>query len=194
MTLCAPFSAETYGWERGLFGTFFLRRWLRLSPPRTRQILSDLESAAHRLLGAPPVLVHRDLQSSNILMRGREPLFIDFQGLRLGPALYDIASLLCDPYMSLPDSVQEELLEYYAERRRQPLSAVAPVFWNAAVQRLAQALGAYARLGLRQETAHFRTHIMPGLKMLDRAARKSHSFDSVRRLVSSVIEHPEAMP
>ncbi len=39
--------------------------------------------------------------------------FIDFQGGRLGPLGYDLASLLIDPYSNLPQDVQDDLLELY---------------------------------------------------------------------------------
>ena len=35
---------------------------------------------------------------------------IDFQGARLGPPQYDLASLLLDPYVNLPLTIQEGLV------------------------------------------------------------------------------------
>jgi len=65
--------------------------------------------------------MHRDMQSRNImafpnLKCGSDSpynfYFIDFQSGRIGPLQYDLASLLIDPYVALPRSVQEQLLEY----------------------------------------------------------------------------------
>ena len=48
---------------------------------------------------------------------------IDFQGGRLGPLQYDLASLLIDPYVALPRNLQEVLLKDYMEKlsRRMPV-------------------------------------------------------------------------
>ncbi len=57
-------------------------------------------------------LMHRDMQSKNIMIQNENIYFIDFQSARKGPLQYDLASLLIDPYVKLPDIIQKELLEY----------------------------------------------------------------------------------
>ena len=56
--------------------------------------------------------MHRDFQSRNIMVRNNSAVIIDFQGGRLGPLQYDLASLLIDPYVDLPPGVQDRLLTY----------------------------------------------------------------------------------
>ncbi|MEW5908331.1 MAG: sugar phosphate nucleotidyltransferase [Thermodesulfobacteriota bacterium] len=57
-------------------------------------------------------LMHRDFQSRNIMIKDGTPYFIDFQGARMGPIQYDLASLLIDPYVTLPVKVQRQLLDF----------------------------------------------------------------------------------
>ena len=131
----------------------------------------------------PPVLLHRDLQSSNVMVvRGRAVL-IDFQGMRLGPAAYDLGSLLCDPYVSLGETMQRRLLALYAEYTAEDADALWPVFCHAAVQRLVQALGAYGRLSSRPDTAGFRRHIRPALSLLARVLTHLDKSPYLRDLV-----------
>lgn len=176
------FSTDLYAWERELMAKHFMQGRLHLHKAVIRKVSHELKSVAGRLIAAPSVLVHRDFQSSNILWRHGSPVFIDFQGMRLGPAVYDLASLLCDPYVMLPGETQSRLLEYYAGLSGQS-TGIVNLFWLAAVQRLAQALGAFARMGAIPETSNFARHIRPGLIMMDRALAHVDGLNSLRGLV-----------
>lgn len=130
------FGPDLYKWERDLFETFCVkaRYGYEKLPDAVR---ADLETVADVLARQRPVLVHRDCQSSNVLYRnGGEPTFIDFQGMRLGAAAYDLASLLYDPYAPLGEKERRALAKLY------PVDKLA----YGAVQRLVQALGAFGRL------------------------------------------------
>ncbi len=59
--------------------------------------------------------LYRDFQSRNIMVLADGFGFIDFQGGRLGPPQYDLASLLIDPYAGLSRTVQEKLLTCYLQ-------------------------------------------------------------------------------
>ncbi len=61
-------------------------------------------------------LMHRDMQSRNIMINNSRPFFIDFQSARPGPLQYDLASLLIDPYVNLKDQIQKDLLQYTTKR------------------------------------------------------------------------------
>src|SRR5207247_6690256 len=103
--------------------------------------LPALDQIAEHLDRLPRVLVHRDFQSQNIIMRNGQAYLIDFQGMRPGLAEYDLASLLYDPYVVLTDPEREELLAYYCGGKisddfRETLRLCE-------MQRLMQALGAY---------------------------------------------------
>ncbi len=162
-----PFDAALYRREHELFETHFLRLHTDAREAEIRAIRRELAAVARRLVRLPRVLVHRDLQSSNIHWTRRGPVFIDFQGMRLGPAMYDVASLLCDPYVSLTADLQRALLGDYAALAGPACGA--EEFWTAAVQRLQQALGAYGRLGALPGAERFLDFIPPALRMLRRA-------------------------
>jgi aminoglycoside/choline kinase family phosphotransferase len=163
------FSEKLYRWEHGLFEEHFLKGRRAVKRTAVGPILRDLKEVARRLLEEPVVLIHRDLQSSNIHLFEGRMVFLDFQGMRFGPASYDLASLLCDPYAMLSERLQERLLQYYADQMKADAQDIVSVFWWAAIQRLVQAIGAYARMGTARDTARFLCHIKPALVMLDRA-------------------------
>lgn len=140
-----PFDGPLYRWERDLLLTQIVRgRHGLMQLPSG--IEEEYDLVARRLLSTPrAALVHRDLQSTNIMVRGRRLLLIDFQGMRLGAAAYDLASLLCDPYVCLAPALRRRLLDVYAAHGASHAAACRDFAW-AAVQRLTQALGAYGRL------------------------------------------------
>ncbi len=188
LAMVAPFSYDLYRWEREFFARNFLYPKLHPSAETARTILDEMAAVANDLLKAPPVLVHRDLQSSNILCVGRRPFFIDFQGMRFGAAAYDLASLLCDPYVELPLAMTEKLLATYNQMvsRRQRVSV--DLFWLAAVERLAQCLGAYGRLVAVPETAWFGKYMAPGLRMMQRALEQCGTCPQLRQTLTGYQE------
>ncbi len=163
-----PFDGALLAREHELFDVHFLRERTALCPARRRALLRELRGAGDRLAGARRALLHRDLQSSNILLTPGGPAFIDFQGMRYGPPAYDLASLLCDPYVSPEPALQERMLARYAREARLGAETGA-LFWWAAVQRLTQALGAFGRLAALPGAGRFEAHIPSALAMLRRA-------------------------
>jgi len=168
LKLMPPFDRKLYAWEHDLFTGLFLKERMGISDAAIASISSELKRVSRQLLQLRPVLVHRDLQSSNIILKGKRWSLIDYQGMRFGPAVYDLASLLCDPYILINPGVRTRLLGYYAERADQQ-SMCLSMFWPGAVQRLGQALGAYARLGKLPGTAHFTRYIRPALANMQEA-------------------------
>ncbi len=81
-----------------------------------------LGEICHHLAALPRVFTHRDFHSRNVMVTKSEKsaryVFIDFQDARMGPAQYDLASLLRDSYYQLEDTQVAHLTEYYLESYR----------------------------------------------------------------------------
>ncbi len=114
--------------------------------------------------------LHRDFQSRNILVRGHRFFVIDFQGGRLGPLAYDLASLLIDPYVELPESIRERLLTYYLNKLSEYVPVEPTAFLNAykycAINRNLQILGAFAFLSQVKGKKNFEAYIPPAVASL----------------------------
>lgn len=160
--LSEPFSASLYKWEREYFSEHVLAG-VRLD----RGVAEEMASLSAELLRQPAVTVHRDFQSQNILLRGDSAWLIDFQGLRLGCAAYDFASLAFDPYVIRSDMqlwrVEMEDHAREASDWKGTRDAFSHLLHVAATQRLLQACGAYGNLGRRQGRADFLAHLPSGL-------------------------------
>jgi aminoglycoside/choline kinase family phosphotransferase len=168
------FGPDLYRWEQDYFREYFVRTFcgISLEPSFERDLEAELSSLAGRLSGAMRCLVHRDLQSQNVMIRDGEPFLIDFQGVRFGSPFYDLGSLLCDPYVNFSDSEYGQLLFFYYGLTKWNLdwATFQNTFWEASAQRLMQALGAYGFLGLKKRIKAFLAHIPAGLRNLHRAA------------------------
>jgi aminoglycoside/choline kinase family phosphotransferase len=132
--------------------------------------LPPLGEIAERLAHLPRVLVHRDFQSQNIIMRNSLAYLIDFQGMRPGLAEYDLASLLFDPYVDLSSTERDELICYYREKQAENGRIIDGEFDETlrlcGMQRLMQALGAYSFLGLVKGHKHFLPHVPAAMTSL----------------------------
>ncbi len=162
-----PFDAALYRWEQTYFAEHLLGRHLGKNP---QDFLSQkpLEEMADWLAMLPRVPIHRDCQSQNLMLRDGAAWLIDFQGMRYGRSEYDIASLLYDPYMALAKEERAELLSLWAEENGS--SPDMAIYSACALQRLMQALGAFANIGYNQKKDWYLNLIPTGLKALQEAA------------------------
>ena len=126
-------------------------------------------------------LMHRDMQSRNILLYRGEPCFIDFQGARIGPVQYDLASLLIDPYVHLSRNVRESLFDYACRR----LAALSPLdrgdfqkgYECCCLTRNLQILGAFGFLTRVKRKPLFEQYIPAAVESLK---RQRSVFDMMR--------------
>ncbi len=168
--LMPGFGPELYRWEQDYFREQCVGKvgGIALSAEEGEALEMELAVLARRLIETPLVLIHRDLQSQNVMVRNGEPVLIDFQGIRLGSPFYDLGSLLCDPYVEIAEEDRTALLRYYYDLARSPYDwqEFRELFLSGSAQRLMQALGAYGFLGRERGKPHFLAHIPAALDRL----------------------------
>ena len=164
------FNAALYQWEQNYFFENCLGRIFHFDEPTRNKLasLAGLRSIADELASQPRILVHRDFQSQNIIVRNGQAHLIDFQGMRPGLAEYDLASLLFDPYVHLGSAERDELLLYYLDSRdlRRNEIEIRERLRFCAMQRLMQALGAYGFLGLAKGNRSFLRYVPAAITSL----------------------------
>ncbi len=180
--------------ECGYFVEAFLKGYVGLGGPFTRlqpefqRIADGAVSCGH------PGLMHRDFQSRNIMIKDGRPHIIDFQGARIGPIQYDLASLLIDPYAGLSETVKIRLLDRCIDQ----LSARTAVDRNrfitgyryTALARNLQILGAFGFLTKVKGKSAFAEYIRPGLESLMRnlETQPPEHFPELRQMAHSSSE------
>jgi aminoglycoside/choline kinase family phosphotransferase/choline kinase len=152
---------------------YFQRAFLEVCAPDLAAG-EDLELGfEHLAAGIPGAaaegFLHRDFQSRNIMVDGGRFVIIDFQGGRLGPLPYDLASLLIDPYVDLPLGEREALLTDFLERycpARGVRRATERLYRLCALARNLQILGAFGFLSRQKGKRHFETYIPAAVRSL----------------------------
>lgn len=94
------------------------------------------------------VVMHRDFQSKNLMIKNDKVFVIDFQGARIGPPSYDLASLLFDPYVNHFENLEilHKFFKYYLDLTNYSEDEFFEEFRFLAIIRLMQALAAYCKL------------------------------------------------
>ncbi|WP_395744906.1 phosphotransferase [Prosthecobacter sp.] len=176
------FDEALYEWEQNYFLEHFVGGYLGrdCSGPEFATARETLRQLRRRLARLPRCLVHRDFQSQNVLIRGEDAWLVDYQGLRLGRAEYDLASLLYDPYVNLSMEERASLLSYYADHRALGLQDLREVFYLCAAQRLMQALGAYANLSRNLGKPHYEQHIPAAVFNLAEVCEEGQGLHELR--------------
>jgi tRNA threonylcarbamoyl adenosine modification protein YjeE len=146
--------------------------------PKLEIKVSDTKRGAYRALWREALLpitldeetwVLRDFHSPNLLwLPEREGTarvgLLDFQDAVMGPAAYDVASLLQDARVDVPESLEIALLSRYTRARRSaypPFDAAnfARAYATLAAQRASKILGIFARLERRDGKPQYLRHL-----------------------------------
>ena len=135
--------------------------------------------ALARAYDAPPTWVLRDYHSPNLLwLPEREGVarigLIDFQDAVLGPAPYDLVSLLQDARVDVPDPMEIALLGRYVKARlgADPdfaTTGFVQLYVTLGAQRATKILGIFARLDRRDGKPQYLRHIPRIWRYLRRA-------------------------
>lgn len=194
-TLC--YQHREFGWASMVWDVhYFKHRFLDVFYQQPLDV-GELEKDFIKLIEflvteAQAYFLYRDFQSRNIMMVGNGFGLIDFQAGRLGPPQYDLASLLIDPYVDLPEELQEELLDFYIRSWSQKISLDPTAFRRhyeiMAFQRNLQILGAFAFLTRVKGKVYFEAFLPPALSGLKKRVHGDlfKPFMALRRLLEEL--------
>jgi aminoglycoside/choline kinase family phosphotransferase len=151
------------------------------------------------------VLCHRDFHSRNLMLPpggrdGARLVMIDFQDARLGPRAYDLASLLADAYLDVPEDLAAAMQERFLAGvgRAERADAFRRDLAEVTAQRTLKAVGTFAGQATRFNVVRYLEYIP---RALDRAAAALGELpehaglgDLLRDRLAYRGERPEARP
>lgn len=162
---------------------------------------NDFELLASNLVDSDRSLwgfMMRDCQSRNVMLYdGEIPYFIDYQGGRFGPVLYDAISFLWQSKAGFTSDFRNKMLKKYAERYSSLKGIEESVILNNvglfALFRTLQVLGAYGFRGLVEKRSHFIESIPGALANLKDLINKGtlESYPELKRACETLIELPK---
>jgi NDP-sugar pyrophosphorylase family protein/aminoglycoside/choline kinase family phosphotransferase len=188
------FDYEHLRWETSYFMERFVSGHAGMKIKDGRGLKEEFQVLAETVDSFPKTVVHRDFQSQNLMVtKGGILRLIDYQGARIGPPAYDLASVLWDPYHRIEEDMQERLVCHYIEKMR----AVAFNDFDkdefryalllCRLQRHMQALGAYGFLANIKGKKNFIKHIPQALRYLaEETALAAEDFPVLYELVSEL--------
>ena len=168
------FAAKSFGKQAILNDLLYFKYYFldTLSIPYNKQLLQEeLETLSTFLANAKhQYFMFRDFQSRNILVKGEDVSFIDYQGGMKGALQYDVASVLWQAKANLSEEWKVSLLDFYINEVETILgksldkSAFIHEYNGYSLIRLLQVLGAYGFRGLFERKTHFISSIPLALK------------------------------
>ena len=166
----AAFDKTSMMWDLNYFKYYFLK--LAKIQFDEQALEDDFQTFSDYLLSADSdYFLYRDFQSRNVMLKGGEVYFIDYQGGRRGALQYDLASLLYDGKADIPESIRQQLFVLYVTELKKYITVIdadfEAYFKGFVLIRIMQAMGAYGFRGFYEKKEHFLKSIPFALKNLD---------------------------
>ena len=140
--------------ESDLFFDWYLKYSLKKKKiANIKKLLkAELNKVYKKLKFSNNTFVHRDFHVSNIMLKKKKLGLIDSQDAIIGNPLYDVASLIDDVRIKLPNNLQNNLIHFYhknSKLKRKNIENLKNDFDILSVQRNLKILGIFVRLSKR---------------------------------------------
>jgi len=179
------------------------RTGVSIRPADRETIRGEFLKICETLAAEAKVFTHRDYHSRNLMVHQNRVWLLDFQDALLGPCVYDLASLLKDSYTVLQESIVDELIDYYLERRaammddgtkKQDRASFRKRFDFMSIQRNLKAAGRFVYIDVVKKKKHLLPYIPQTLSYvrhnLNRLDELKNLRDALRPYVDELRSEP----
>src|SRR5713226_3005633 len=152
-------------------------------------IRTEMRKIAELMADQPRVFTHRDYHSRNLMVQDERLRVLDFQDALMGPASYDLASLLRDSYLSLDEELIDELVVRYLEGRAKagaPLDRMPflRLFDLTSIQRNLKAAGRFVYILLEKDNDRYLQYIPRTLGYVKRNFERYRDLRPLRKALA----------
>ncbi len=164
-------------------------------PDNDRKTIRDIfYSISDKLAKEPRVFTHRDFHSRNLMIHNDKISVLDFQDALMGPCQYDLASLLRDSYVALPEEMIDELIEYYISKKEAIDGAkidknnFRELFDLMSIQRNLKAAGRFAYINSVKKNNFYLQFIPQTLGYVKMNLKKYSELNNLHKLLGKYVE------
>ena len=192
------FDEPKLSWELNFFFEHYFGSYRKeeFTHGQTAELKAELNDIAAELAAVPRVLCHRDYHTANLMLdKAGKVRVVDHQDARMGPASYDLVSLLMDRQPETPSlaEVRAHRLFFLDARRRYGLDAIDPddfskEFRLMTIQRGLKAVGTFScQTAVFGRGAFYERHIHPTFLIVLQAAEWLERFPILQRTIKERI-------
>jgi aminoglycoside/choline kinase family phosphotransferase len=189
------FDVEKLTWELEFFVRHFLLAYRGAEPdePIRRALQEEWRRIAEALAAEPRVLCHRDYHSRNLMWHDDALYVIDFQDARMGPDTYDLASLLRDSYVDLPEAAVDDLIDYFVALTHGGAVTAGDTAFRArfdlmALQRNLKALGTFGYQTTTRKNPVYMQYVPRTLAYVRRTLGSDARFGRLAELLGGLVD------
>ena len=149
-----------------------------------KKLRTELNKVYKKLNFKNDTFVHRDFHVSNIMIGKKKLGVIDSQDAIIGNPLYDVASLIDDVRIKLPQDLQNNLFNFYyknSKYKKEKIEKLKNDFDILSVQRNLKILGIFVRLSKRDNKLNYLKYL-PYTWLLIERRMKNPIFDKLNIL------------
>lgn len=164
-------------------------------PDNDRKTIRDIfYSISDKLAKEPRVFTHRDFHSRNLMIHDDKISVLDFQDALMGPCQYDLASLLRDSYIALPEEMIDELIDYYISKKEAVDGAkidknnFRKLFDLMSIQRNLKAAGRFAYINSVKKNNFYLQFIPQTLGYVKMNLKKYSELNNLNELLGKYVE------
>ena len=189
VALQRSFDATLLNWEFDHFLEYGIEERLsrKMAAADRDLFVNQTRNISDAIPKLPYGFTHRDFQSRNILIVNNELYLIDFQDALLGPAAYDLVSLLRDSYVKLSEKVSGELIDYYCGKKGLDLELFRREFDLVTCQRKLKDAGRFVYIDRVKKNPNFLKYIPTSLgyvkSAFERLPEYSVLYDMLKKYV-----------
>ena len=178
--------------ESDLFFDWYLKYFTKnLKTKKIKKVLKyELNEIYKKLYFRNDTFVHRDFHASNVMINKKKTLgIIDNQDAIIGNPLYDVASLIDDVRLKLPNKLQNKILKFYhlnSKYKNERYESLKNDFDILSIQRNLKILGIFVRLFKRDDKSNYLKYLPNTWNLIERRM-KNPIFKNFRFLLNKMM-------